>query len=177
MLRTIKFRMLFALLLAGFFIISVDTLLTQPVDNTNINVVTLHFRAISENRPSRGSLNYDLYVIENNQHYKIGADVADCFSYDAFHNDVKPGQLIKIGVRKDNGFFRASDMKLVVLLMIDDQTYLRSQCVNKTLSNDKTNNPLIGIFSLAFIYFMLKYQEEKDSEKSKKKKQPIDEID
>lgn len=169
MLKTLKFRLLFSLLFVVFSIMLIDTLLTPPVDYSNIKVANLHLKAISENKPSRGSLNYDLYVIENNAHYKIGADFADCFSYDAFINDVKPGQTITIGVRKDNGFFRASDLRLVVLLMFNGDAYLRSECVNKTLSNNKKTIPLFSILILTFIYFIFSYQESRDLEKKKKR--------
>jgi hypothetical protein len=176
MLKTVKFRILFAILLFTFLVICIDTLLTPPVDNTSINIVNLHLKEVSGNKPSRGSLNYDLYVTENYEHYKIGADQADCFAYDAFIDNVKPGQLITVGVRKDNGFFKASDLKLVVLLMANGQTYLRSQCVNKSLSNDKKNIPIFGILGLAFIYFIFSHQESKDLEKKRKRKQQTDEI-
>jgi hypothetical protein len=132
----------------------------------------LHLKEVSGNRPSRGSLNYDLYVTENNEHYKVGADWANCFSYDAFLNDVKPGQLITVGVRKDNGFF-FPDLKLVVFLMANDQTYIGSECVNRTSSNDKRQLPVFGALGLVFIYFLFYYQESKDLEKNRKKKQQM----
>ncbi|MES2062313.1 MAG: hypothetical protein V4456_10365 [Bacteroidota bacterium] len=172
MLKTTKFRFVFALAVLMYLFLSINTLLTKSIDSTSVDFINLHLKEVSGNRPSRGSLNYDLYVTESNEHYKIGADWASCFSYDTFFNNVKPGQPIKVGVRKDNGFF-SSDLKLVVFLSANNQTYLGSGCVNRTSSDDKIQIPIFGALGLVFIYILFYYQELKDVGKNSKKKQLI----
>jgi hypothetical protein len=162
MLKTVKFRLLFAFGVLAYLFISINVLLVKPVDSSSVITENLHLRRVSWNRPSRGSLNYDLYVIENNEHYKIGADCADCFYYSDFINKIGVGDPIKLGIRKDNGFF-AKDLKLIVSIDAKDSNYLDTTCVNKEAADEKAYLPFFGALGLIVIYGLLYYQELKDA--------------
>ena len=100
MLKTVKFRLLFAFGVLVYLFISINVLLIKPVDSSSVITENLHLRSVTRILPQRGDLNYDLYVTENNEHYKVGADWADCFLYNDFISKVKPGQLIKLSIIK-----------------------------------------------------------------------------
>lgn len=170
MLKTLGFRLLFAFGVLVYLYISINVLLTERVNSSSVITENFHLRSVTWNRPQRGGVNYDLYVIENNEHYKIGAEWADCFYYNDFVSRVKPGQLIKLSIRKHNGFL-SSDLKLVVSLTVDGQNYLDSDCVNRTSADEKIYLPVFGTLGLIVVYFLFYYQELKDS-KTKRKKKP-----
>jgi hypothetical protein len=173
MLKTVKFRLLFAFGVLVYLFVSVNVLLVKPVDNSNVITENLHLRRVSWNRPSRGSLNYDLYVIENNEHYKIGADCADCFYYSDFINKIGFGDPIKLGIRKDNGFF-AKDLKFIVSIDAKDSNYLDSTCVNKEAADEKAYLLVFGVLGLIVIYILFYFQEMKDLKRRRERRPEID---
>jgi hypothetical protein len=168
MLKTLKFQILFAVFLILHVLICISVLQTPPVDETNTTIANLHLRAVSLNKPARGSLNYDFYVLENNGHYKISAEWADCFYYNDFMNKVKPGQLIQARIKKQNGFL-SSDLRLVVSLTANGQNYLDGDCVNKELAEEKIDLPVYGTLGLMVIYTLLYYHEWRNAKKKRGK--------
>lgn len=170
MLKTVKFRLLFAFGVLVYLFISINVLLIKPVDSSSVITENLHLRSVTRILPQRGDLNYDLYVTENNEHYKVGADWAGCFLYNDFISKVKPGQLIKLSIKRHNGLL-SSDLKLVVSMVVDGQNYLDSNCVNQENLHEQIYVPIVGIFCLIVIYCLFYNQELKDS-KIKRKKKP-----
>jgi hypothetical protein len=166
MLKTLKYRLIFACLLLVFLYVGVNTLLTKPVDSSNTITVKLHLNSVIANKPGRGSLNYDLYVLDDNEHYKIAADYADCFDYNDFQGMVSRGQLVTMQIRKENGAL-LSDLKLIVSLSSNEIEYLSADCVNRQISEDKINLPIFFAIAVVLIYILLYYQERKELKKRK----------
>src|ERR1700744_5506038 len=92
--------------------VSISVWRDKPVDSTNIIVLKRHFSAIFANRPSRGSLNYDLFTTYDNTSYKIGANFTDCFDYESFKNDVKVNDPIEINIKKEHSLIESSSINL-----------------------------------------------------------------
>jgi hypothetical protein len=90
---------------------------------------------IDKNLPSRGSLNYDLYIDEEQNFYKIGANYTDCFDYDAFKDKVKNGQEIEIGIKKHNSIIEFSDLRVVTSIIANGHDYFRVNCANEVIHN------------------------------------------
>jgi hypothetical protein len=143
--------------LVGFIII-IDVLTTDIVDNNNIINVTGHYNTINRLLPSRGSLNYDLFIQENQRIYKIGADDAGCFSYDSFISEVSRNQIIKISIRKKNSLFKNSHLLWVVGIEANGNKYLDPECINENLKNNKVKMPLFGFAFMAFGFLFYKFK-------------------
>lgn len=143
--------------LFGAIVLTCDALTTDfNADNVVVNV--LHLSAIKKNTGGRGSLNYDLYVQENDKHYKIGADWTDCFYYDIFVDNVKPGHVIRLSVLKTNGLIKNNDLLEVVGIQVDGVTYLNHDCVINSVKDQRKILPfawLLVIGLVAYWYFKI----------------------
>src|ERR1700739_794531 len=133
-----KFNVLGKIVLATaalcFSVVYFDMLLTGPVSLKNATKIIGHFNFLLKNRPARGDLNYDLYLVEDHKHYKIAASWADCFRYATFSNEVTRGQAIELLVRKHNGIMNNS-LLLVVSIKAGNSVYLDPDCVNEGMKN------------------------------------------
>lgn len=144
-------------IVAGFILIT-DVLTTDLINNENVLIITGHFKTIYKLRPPRGSLNYELYIQENQNVYKIGADDADCFDYDSFIRETSSNQLIKISIRRKNSFLRNSDLLAVVAVESKGIRYLYPDCINENLENNKIKLPIlaIGLMIIGFLFYKYK---------------------
>ncbi|MFC0517136.1 hypothetical protein ACFFGT_23200 [Mucilaginibacter angelicae] len=132
--------------------------LTADFDGDNVVINALHLRAITKNTGGRGSLNYGLYVQENDKHYQIGANWADCFYYDTFVDNVKPGHVIRLSVLKTNGLIMNNDLLEVVNVDVDGVTYLSHDCARDSIENQKKILPfawLLAIGLFTYCYFKI----------------------
>ena len=114
-------------------------------DFTKVTANVLHFKGINKNIGGRGSLNYDLYVQENDKHYKIGANWAGCFYYDNFINTIKPGSAIIVSVLKYNGLVTNSDLLQVIDIESNNVSYLSSGCASDSVENQKIIIPIVWL--------------------------------
>lgn len=171
-LQTKLYRIIFIVVATVGLYMLINVLLESPVTNANVIVKNLHLKNLVSQRPARGSLNYDLYVQENNNHYKIGADYADCFYYGDFSSKVIYGDVITVGVKKDNGMLSYSDLLLVVSLKAKNEEFLGFECVNEQIANNKKYGPLFGVGFLIIFYLMLLFREASDIKKRKKRSNP-----
>lgn len=149
---------LFAVSIIAGFILITDVLTTGLIDNKNVLVITGHFKAIYKLRPPRGSLNYELYIQENQNVYKIGADDADCFVYESFIRETSTNQPIKISIRQKNSFLRNSNLLFVVAVESKGITYLDPDCINENLKNNKIKIPIlsVGLMIIGFLFYKYK---------------------
>ena len=157
-----------AVIALTLILVSLNILLTEPVSTNNTMLITGRFKAIRENKPSRGSLNYNLYIQDDSRLFKIGANDADCFFYDTFIEEVKENQIIKLYIRKNNGFLMNPNISFIASVVANDKNYLDFDCVNENLRNEKIYFPL---FSLLIIVGFLIYRFELKKIKGRKKEQ------
>jgi hypothetical protein len=142
------------------FYISIDTLLTKPVNKESATSVKGHFNNIERFKlKNKVSVSYNLFIQEKNGFYKILPEWIDCFDYQSFRNEVKKGQLIEIFIRNNNGL-RPSTLPVVVSIMANNKDYLDQNCINQEIKKEKGEIPLfcIGfiIFGGLFIYIKTK---------------------
>lgn len=140
------------------FMAVVMTIDALTSDFTDVTVNVFHFKGINKHTGGRGSLNYDLYVQENDNNYVIGANWADCFYYDNFINNVKPGAAIKVSVLKHNGLIVDDDLLQIIDIESNGFSYLSLGCTNNSVKNQKNVIPIawIAVFGLvAFYYFRI----------------------
>lgn len=138
----LKEKFVIGISLIALSILTIGILTTENATGKNTKVITGHLLRIYKSRPPRGSLNYDLYIEENNEHYKISANWADCFNYEDFIGNVKEDHLIQIRIMNKNDLITDSDLRLVVALSCNGRQYLNADCVNQNIDNNKWLIPI-----------------------------------
>jgi hypothetical protein len=138
--------------------ISIGAICTKSVNESNTTLVSGTFNSIEQHigtGRASGSIYYSLFV--DNTYYPIGADNSDCFSYDMFQNEVRPGQPIKIYVNDQHQHW-FSGTPVIVAIMADNTTYLSFDCVNNEIGNERVWIPLycIGLFLVVVGYNYLR---------------------
>lgn len=139
----------------SLFMAVVMTIDALTSDFTNVNVNVFHFKYVNKHTGGRGSLNYNLYVQENDNSYVIGANWADCFYYDDFINNVKPGAAIKVSVLKHNGLIADDDLLQAVDIESNGFSYLSLDCTNDSVKNQRNVIPVawLAVFGLSGFYY------------------------
>jgi hypothetical protein len=132
----------------------VMTLDALTSDFTNVTINVLHFKGVNKHTGGRGSLNYHLKVLENDRRYVIGANWADCFYYDNFINNVKPGSAITVSVLKHNGLIADDDLLQVVDIEVNGYSYLSWRCTSDSVEEQKYNSYRVDCCFRAF-WFLL----------------------
>jgi len=163
---SLKEKIVATMIVVFLLVSTIGILSMENADEKNTKIILGHLFKINMDRPGRGSLNYDLYIKENNEHYKISANWADCFQYNDFVNEVKENQLIQIRIMKHNDFITNSDLRLVVALASNGQQYLNADCVNDSLQENKRLVPffwLAAIIGAVIFWFTKKRKFNKDS--------------
>ncbi|MDO3628282.1 hypothetical protein [Mucilaginibacter sp. BT774] len=134
--------------LIAVFVLTIGILTTEKATVNNTRVITGHLARIYRSKPARGSLNYDLYIKENNEHYKISADCADCFNYEDFTGNVKENHLVQMRIMNKNSLITNSDLRLVVALSCNGHEYLNTNCVNENIDNNRWLVPISWIIAI-----------------------------
>ena len=144
----LKEKLVIGISLIALSVLTIGVLTTEKVAGNNTTIITGHLSRIYMSRPARGSLNYDLYIKENNEHYKISANWADCFNYEDFTGNVKENHLIQIRIMNKNDLITNSDLRLVVALSCNGREYLNTDCVNENIDNNKWLIPVSWITAI-----------------------------
>lgn len=101
-----------------------------------------------------GAVSYDLYIIENENFYKIAAENSDCFYPGLFERDVKAGQSIKFWL-KDSFFSKP----MIVRLVANKSEYFSFNCANTQIEKDRTEIPIL-IFIVTVLICGVIYKKE-----------------
>ena len=147
-------------------LVSVVSILTEPVSKENVRVVYGHIRKIEKNRSSRGGLWYDLFITEDDNTCRIIADWIDCFDYDNFIKQVRSNQPIKISFRKSNGWM-SSHFYMVTSVIVNDHDYMNVNCVNNAITNSRFEMPALAIGISIVGLLVYQYKKEKAAAKQK----------
>ena len=140
------------------FYISIDTLLTKPVNNETTTLIKGHFNNIERFKlKNKVSVSYNLFIQEKEGFYKILPEWIDCFDYQSFRNEVKKGQSIEIFIRNDNGL-RPLTLPVVVSIKANDKDYLDQNCINQEIKKEKVKIPLfcIGFIIIGGLFIYIK---------------------
>jgi hypothetical protein len=123
---------------------------TKPADTKNTILINGHYAGLKK-EINKGDTSYDLFIKENQDYYKIGADNSNCFYSGLFLDAVKVGQPIQIYLKKS--FIRKS---MIVCITSNNIEYLSFNCANQEIESERILMPmmLLGLTLLVcgFIY-------------------------
>ena len=128
----------------------VNTLLTRPVNAVNLTYIEGNFVRIEKNKIKRKvSFWYDLTIEQNHKPLKISAEYTNCFDFNNFNNEVKVGDVIRIGYTENDGPFRNGS---IAKISKDNKEYFNFDCRNSGIEESKVIIPIIT--STAILIFI-----------------------
>jgi hypothetical protein len=133
-------------------LISVWVLLTPDITAKNTKTISGHLKQV-EKGVYRNDISYNIYITEDGNKFQIPADWSGCFSDAAFKKDVKPGQVIQLGVKTG---FALSGVRQVVSIDANGINYLSPDCINDKIETNKKEIPIgFAVFAMLILALLV----------------------
>ena len=86
----------------------------------------------------------------NTKTLRIIPEYKDCFSYEKIISEVKPNDIIEVGIDENKNRL-SNNIESVVSIRINSKEYINRNCVNKSIQKQKVQLPILILVLAIFI--------------------------